>query len=126
MVHHRVVAIGSAECAPTTPALDDGPAAACDTRLIVRVQAQAVTEPFPFVDSTPRAFTRGAKSLGGQDHPSRIVAQGRRRGASSDEDIMAAAGGTGELRGVAGAVMDERRRYEYPPRPGDPGRRRSR
>ncbi|WP_338703033.1 hypothetical protein V2W30_37330 [Streptomyces sp. Q6] len=31
-----------------------------------------------------------------------------------DEDIMAAAGGTGELRGVAGAVMDERRRYEYP------------
>ncbi|MFJ8546353.1 hypothetical protein ACIRFH_31005 [Streptomyces sp. NPDC093586] len=31
-----------------------------------------------------------------------------------DEDIMAAAGGTGELRGVADAVMDERRRYEYP------------
>ncbi|MFC9795668.1 hypothetical protein [Streptomyces sp. NPDC057695] len=31
-----------------------------------------------------------------------------------DEDIMAAAGGTGELRGVAGAVLDERRRYEYP------------
>ncbi|MFE4638177.1 hypothetical protein ACFRJ1_33080 [Streptomyces sp. NPDC056773] len=31
-----------------------------------------------------------------------------------DEDIMAAAGGIGELRGVAGAVMDERRRYEYP------------
>ncbi|MBW3708787.1 hypothetical protein DTB58_33760 [Streptomyces griseus] len=31
-----------------------------------------------------------------------------------DEDIMAAAGGTGELRGVAGAGVDERRRYEYP------------
>lgn len=31
-----------------------------------------------------------------------------------DEDIMAAAGGTGELRGVADAVMDERRRYDYP------------
>ncbi|MFI8369920.1 hypothetical protein [Streptomyces sp. NPDC085466] len=31
-----------------------------------------------------------------------------------DEDIMSAAGGTGELRGLAGAVLDARRRYEYP------------
>lgn len=39
-VNHPVMALGSTEWIPTTLALDGAPAAACDTHLIVRVQAQ--------------------------------------------------------------------------------------
>ncbi|MFI5751925.1 hypothetical protein ACIBBE_40040 [Streptomyces sp. NPDC051644] len=41
-VNHPVMAIGSTEWIPTTLALNNEPAAACDTHLIVRVQAQTV------------------------------------------------------------------------------------
>ncbi|MFF2548727.1 hypothetical protein ACFVUY_40070 [Kitasatospora sp. NPDC058063] len=40
--NHPVLAIGSTEWIPTTLALNNAPAAACDTHLIVRVQAQTV------------------------------------------------------------------------------------
>ncbi|WP_069766842.1 hypothetical protein [Streptomyces sp. LUP30] len=41
-VNHPVMAIGSTEWIPTTLALNNEPAAACETHLIVRVQAQTV------------------------------------------------------------------------------------
>ncbi|MEW2708881.1 hypothetical protein AB0948_28375 [Streptomyces koyangensis] len=41
-VNHPVLAIGSTEWIPTTLALNNEPAAACDTHLIVRVQAQTM------------------------------------------------------------------------------------
>lgn len=41
-VNHPVMALGSTEWIPTTLALDGAPAAACDTHVIVRVQAQVV------------------------------------------------------------------------------------
>ncbi|MFE4175689.1 hypothetical protein ACFRR7_27220 [Streptomyces sp. NPDC056909] len=41
-VNHPVMAVGSTEWIPTTLALNNEPAAACDTHLIVRVQAQTV------------------------------------------------------------------------------------
>lgn len=41
-VNHPVLAIGSTEWIPTTLALNNEPVAACDTHLIVRVQAQTV------------------------------------------------------------------------------------
>ncbi|MFE5219314.1 MULTISPECIES: hypothetical protein [unclassified Streptomyces] len=41
-VNHPVMAFGSTEWIPTTLALDGAPAAACDTHVITRVQAQVV------------------------------------------------------------------------------------
>ncbi|MFD8006661.1 hypothetical protein [Streptomyces mirabilis] len=41
-VNHPVMALGSTEWIPTTLALNGEPAAACDTHVIVRVQAQVV------------------------------------------------------------------------------------
>ncbi|MFF9185091.1 hypothetical protein [Streptomyces misionensis] len=41
-VNHPVMALGSTLWIPTTLALDGAPAAACDTHVIVRVQAQVV------------------------------------------------------------------------------------
>ncbi|MFI1645372.1 hypothetical protein ACH4XT_00280 [Streptomyces avidinii] len=41
-VNHPLMAVGSTEWIPTTLALNNEPAAACDTHLIVRVQAQTV------------------------------------------------------------------------------------
>ncbi|PVC80683.1 hypothetical protein DBP19_35690 [Streptomyces sp. CS090A] len=41
-VNHPVMALGSSEWIPTTLALDGAAAAACDTHVIVRVQAQVV------------------------------------------------------------------------------------
>ncbi|MFG3285534.1 hypothetical protein [Streptomyces sp. NPDC048111] len=41
-VNHPVMALGSTEWIPTTLSLDGAPAAACDTHVIVRVQAQVV------------------------------------------------------------------------------------
>lgn len=41
-VNHPVMAVGPTEWIPTTLALNSEPAAACDTHLIVRVQAQTV------------------------------------------------------------------------------------
>jgi hypothetical protein len=39
-VNHPVMALGSTEWIPTTLALEDRPAAACETHIVVRVQAQ--------------------------------------------------------------------------------------
>ncbi|MER6775295.1 hypothetical protein ABT389_36880 [Streptomyces bacillaris] len=41
-VNHPLMALGSTEWIPTTLALDGAPAAACETHVIVRVQAQVV------------------------------------------------------------------------------------
>ncbi|MFG2434641.1 hypothetical protein [Streptomyces sp. NPDC048508] len=41
-LNHPVMALGSTEWIPTTLALDGAPAAACDTHVIIRVQAQVV------------------------------------------------------------------------------------
>ncbi|MCX4818040.1 hypothetical protein OG601_46555 [Streptomyces sp. NBC_01239] len=41
-VNHPVMALGSTEWIPTTLALAGAPAAACDTHVIIRVQAQVV------------------------------------------------------------------------------------
>jgi hypothetical protein len=41
-VNHPVIGLGSTEWIPTTLALDGAPATACDTHVVVRVQAQVV------------------------------------------------------------------------------------
>lgn len=41
-VNHPLMALGSTEWIPTTLALDGAPAAACETHVLVRVQAQVV------------------------------------------------------------------------------------
>ncbi|MFJ1744097.1 hypothetical protein ACIOG4_36215 [Streptomyces microflavus] len=41
-VNHPLLALGSTEWIPTTLALDGAPAAACETHVLVRVQAQVV------------------------------------------------------------------------------------